>query len=256
MEHPNAVRPFSAIISAGGQAGEDLASLLGVSEKCAASFEGKPLAGWAVEAAFGAGAAEVVVVCGNEVRKALSGSPCLLAEPGKNPVESAKNGLSQLSHARDIVFIPGDLPLIRAEHVLQFLQGVPANEGRWLAIALASREAVEARFGRTAAVGYLKLDGARFAAAGLSAASKEGFIAAVQTLSELSEDRKSQVKMAMRFGVGDILRFFLGRMTTERAEFAGRRIFGCTCSIVKGCAAELVMDVDTPDDWRALNPVN
>lgn len=256
MEHPNAIRRFSAIISAGGQAGEDLASLLGVREKCAALFDGKPLAGWAVEAALGAGAEEVVVVCGDEVRDALTGARCLFATPGRNPVESARNGLTQLSGVHDIVFIPGDIPLVRAEHVLEFVKALPAIEGRWLAIALACEMDINTRFGNSDGVGYVKLDGARFAAAGLSAANKEGFVAALETLSKLSEDRKSQVKMALRFGAGDILRFFLGRMTTRRAELAGKRIFGCTCAVVKGCAAELVMDVDTPEDWRALTSPN
>lgn len=252
MEHPNAVRRFSAIVSAGGQAGEDLASLLGVREKCAALFDGKALAAWAMEAALGAGAEEVVVVCGEEVREALAGARCLFATPGANPVESARNGLSQISGDHDIVFIPGDIPLIRAEHVVDFVRTLPSIEGKWLAIALASEEAINTRFGNTDAVGYLKLDGERQAAAGLSAANKDGFVSAIETLSKLAEDRKSQIKMALRFGAGDILRFFLGKMTTERAELAGKRIFGCRCAVVKGCAAELVMDVDTPEDWRAL----
>ena len=252
MEHSDAVRRFSAIISAGGQAGEDLASLLGVREKCAAVYHGAPLAKWAVEAALGASAEEVVVVCGDEVREALAGSSCRFAPPGANPVQSARNGLSAVPEGTDIVFIPGDLPLIRSQHVIDFVAALPRSEGNWLATGLASQESIEARFGALSGIGYVKLDRVKYAAASLSAANRGGFLNALDLLSKFSENRKSQLRMAMQFGVADILRLFTGRMTTDRAQLAGERLFGSTCYVVRTCAAELVMDVDTPQDWYAL----
>ena len=165
---------FSAIISAGGQAGEDLASLLGVREKCAAVYHGAPLAKWAVEAAYGAGIDEVVVVCGAEVRAALAGSSCGFAEPGSNPVQSARNGLSQVSERNHVVFIPGDLPLVRGPMVSAFVDVLPHTESDWLATSLAPETSIADRFGSLDGIGYLRLDGRRYAAASLSAASRGG----------------------------------------------------------------------------------
>ncbi|MEO7453539.1 MAG: NTP transferase domain-containing protein [Fimbriimonadales bacterium] len=254
MAHQDAVRRFSAIISAGGQAGDDLASLLGVREKCAAMYGGRSLAFLAAEAATGAGAEQVVVVCGDEVRGTLSGFNGLLALPGKNPVESARNGLDQLETVGDIVFLPGDLPLIRPQHVSDFAAALPHAEGDWLATGVASERDVIEMFGPAAEVGYVKLDQQRFAAASLSAASRGGFERALATLSQLSESRKSQLGMALRFGLADVVRFLLGRMTTDRAQRAGMRLFGSKSFVIKGCAPELVMDVDSAADWQSLPP--
>jgi hypothetical protein len=252
MEHSNAVRPFSAIISAGGQAGEDLASLLGVREKCAAVYNGKALARFAVEAAVGAGATEVVLVCGDEVRVAVDDAPCKFAPPGKNPVDSARNGLSELDSRGDIVFIPGDLPLIQSQHVLDFVAAIPPWPGEWLATGVCTRDSLEDLFGEVRGVGYLKVDGREYAAASLSAASRPGFESALALLTDIADDRKSQLRMALRFGLFDIARLYFGRMTTERAELAAKRLFGCPCKLITECAPELVMDVDTPEDWFAL----
>lgn len=226
--------------------------MLGVREKCAAVYAGKPLAGWAVEAARGAGAREVVIVCGEEVRHATAGSDCSYATPGRNPVESARNGLQAIVPEETIVFIPGDLPLIRPEHVADFVSRIPPLDGEWLATSVASQESVRREFGEVPGIGYMKVSGRRHAAAGLSAASSDGFLNALDVLSRLSENRKSQFKMAVRFGLPNIVRLFIGTMTVERAQAAARRLFGCECRLVQDCAAALVMDVDTPEDWRTL----
>ena len=78
---------------------------------------------------------------------------------------------------------------------------------------------------------------------------------AVALLSEFAGDRKSQFRMARKFGILSLLRYFVGMMTVDAAEKAGGRLFGCRTHIVTGCAAETVLDVDTPSDLEFVTGV-
>ena len=227
--------------------------MLSVQEKCAALFAGRPLVAAALNAALGAGAQSVAVVAGPEVRGSLGGLPdhCVFAEPGSNPVDSAKNGAAALGEAARIAFIPGDTPLIRADHLRDFMAQTP-DQGTWLATGITSRESIERSFGHVPGVRYVKLSGGQYVGGGLFAASQEGFHSALDLLTSLADNRKSQLGMARKFGFLDAIRYFTGRLSIEGAERAGSRVFGCEGRIIPGCAPETIMDVDNVEDWNYL----
>jgi CTP:molybdopterin cytidylyltransferase MocA len=250
MAHQDAVSGYSAIITAGGQADDDLASVLGVREKCAGSVGGNPMVWYSVEAVLGAGVSQVVVVCGPEVREALGTGAWEFADPGSNPVDSARKGAARIPPERHILFLPADLPLIKADHVARYVQELPESKDAWLSAATAYEHAVEAKYGSPPGMQYMTVRPVRHAASGLFAGSRPGFEKAVTLLSDLAGDRKSQLRMARRFGFLSVLRYFAGLMTVEAAEKAAGRLFGCHTHLITGCAPETVLDVDTVSDYE------
>jgi hypothetical protein len=150
------------------------------------------------------------------------------------------------------LFLPGDLPLIRADHVLDFVHRLPASAAPWIAAGITSDKEVDSVFGTVPGIRYMKLNGMNFAGGGLFATSASGFEIALRLLSDFSGDRKSQFGMAKRFGLVNVLSYFFGIMTLQRAERAGSRLFGCEAHILTQCAPESIMDVDTAEDWEFL----
>jgi len=251
MEYQDELKPFSAVITAAGQASNDLALRLGSYEKCAAKLGDKPICLASVQAALMAGASGLAVVCGPETRRALGPLPdrCIFAEPGEGPVESALNGRQALVAENTIVFLAGDLPFIEPDHVAGFVERCPTGQ-IWVAAGVCSDSDVVGRFPDIPGMKYSKLSGTKYAGGGIFAASQPGFEKVADLASKFSRDRKSQFRMACQFGIFNMLRFLTGTMPLNAAEVAATRLFGCESRIVTGCAPELIADVDTVDDWE------
>ncbi len=251
MEHQNELA-FSAVISAAGQASDDLALRIGTAEKCAARLRDEPICSASLGAALGAGASEVAVVCGSELRAALGPLPerCVFAEPGAGPVESAQNGCRALSDFELMVFLPGDLPFVEAGHVAGFVSRCPKNAGPWVAAGVCDKADVTARFAEIPGMKYTTLSRKKYAGGGIFAASPEGFVKAVGLATRFAQNRKSQFRMAWQFGIPNMLKLLAGRMSIDGAESAASKLFGCEARIITGCAPELIADVDTVEDWE------
>jgi CTP:molybdopterin cytidylyltransferase MocA len=258
MEHQDELGTFSAVITAAGQASNDLALRMGVGEKCAAHLAGEPICRAAIEAVLGAGASTVAVVCGPETRKALGILPerCIYAEPGGGPVESAQNGYRMIAGSPTTVFLPGDLPFVRADHVVNFVQRCPLGSKHWVAAAVCSALEVSTQFPGIPGMKYSKLSGTKYAAGGIFAASQEGFETAVELAARFSRDRKSMLRMSWQFGFVNMLKFLAGAMSLGAAEQAATRLFGCEARIVTGCAPEFIADVDTIEDWEFTKSIH
>jgi hypothetical protein len=151
-----------------------------------------------------------------------------------------------------IIFLPGDLPLVKPEHVLDFARRLPSGSEPWLAAGLTSEQQLVGKFGQIPGLRTMSLDGIKYAGGGLFAASNGGFQRAVDLVSQMSSNRKSQLRMAMRFGPISALRYFAGFMSTAQAEAAAGRLFECKSHVITGCAPETVMDVDEIEDWTFL----
>jgi hypothetical protein len=228
--------------------------LLGTAEKCAALWQGKPLAAHVADAALHAGAERIAVVCGTETRSAIGETDARIsfAESGPNPVESASNGVQVLGNAERIVFLPGDLPLLRGEHIRDFVDRFPTGAQPWVSAGIAAEPDIRARFPNLAGLRTMTLSRQKYCGGGLFAASSAGFKLAHSLASSMSGHRKSQLKMAVRFGPVRLFRYFIGAMSVNEAEVAAAKLFGCAAHIAVGCAPESIMDVDEPDDWSYL----
>lgn len=242
---------FSVVISAGGRAEQGLALALGVTEKCAALFAGEPMVAAPVRAALDAGAKQVVVVCGEETRNALGhiAEDVLFAQPGANPVDSAKRGAALVTGDCALVFLAGDLPLVQAAHLEDFTRRCPSESGAWVAAGVCDRDAIAGTLPGIPGLKYSRLSGRQYAGGGIFSASPAGFQAAVGLAETLSHGRKSQFTMARRFGLLNMARLFLGVLSMKSAEVAAAKVFGCAARIVPDCAPQLIADVDTVADW-------
>jgi len=257
MERQNELS-FSAVISAAGRAPDGLARLMGTSEKCAALLDGEPICRAAINASLGAGAVQVAIACGPETRAAIGTLPanCIFAEPGAGPVESASNGYLALVDPQSVLLLPGDLPFVGADHVAHFIKQCPIGSGLWVAAGICGEPEVRARFPDMPGMKYLRLSGDRYAGGGIFAASPQGFANTVSLAARISKSRKSKAAMALRFGIGNMLRLLFGKVTLERAEELASELFGCNARIVTGCAPELIADVDTIEDWKFAESLN
>jgi molybdopterin-guanine dinucleotide biosynthesis protein A len=124
--------PFDAVVLAGGH-GRRLAGV----DKPALVVGGRPLMGWVVAAATGAGAGRVVVVGPSRALPPGPEPPGGLVTvreepPGAGPVPALRRGLAEVA-APAVAVLAADLPFLRSRHLRALLRALAERPGAVMA---------------------------------------------------------------------------------------------------------------------------
>jgi len=256
VEHQAITSDWSAVITAGGDAPPGLREAIGTPHKSFAEFGGLPSVAHVVEACLGAGIERIAVVAEEEARGGLSAYSVSHAQPGASNIQSAKSGMNALGSGGKVLFVPGDSPLLRASQILHFIsrleERLSVAEEPWFAIGFSPKAHVEDAF-PGAPYRYLRLREGKFASGALLAASTSGFDSALRILEDASRNRKSQLRLLLKFGPGALLSYFAGRLSLAQAEQRAARVLGGEAIIVPDCHPASTYDIDTLEDWRWLS---
>ncbi|HRJ26093.1 MAG TPA: NTP transferase domain-containing protein [Fimbriimonadaceae bacterium] len=245
---------WGVVIAAGGSAPPDLAARLGVPNKALAPILGKTSLEWILHE-LGSWPVERRVVVGPESLRRLVGSWEWVAESG-SAIDNVLAGVEALGpQVEAVLMLPSDAPLLTRSGTEHFVQSVEARcvggDGpgeRWFAAGLASATQFRQQYPQLECI-PLRLRGEPLLAGGLYAASPAGLRHAVSILQVMRHSRKSQLKMALRLGLGPCLRYFMRRITLVEAEQIVGRFFGGPTILVSDCEPESVIDFDSADEF-------
>jgi len=246
---------LDAILPAGGRISGPFAREAGTEIKALIQ-----LGGWTVLertlASLGAtGQVGRTVVIGPEEvisHQAARSADVALSEGSSGPANIFR-GLEWLYVANDrryperVLILTTDLPFLTADAITQFLDACPP--GLDLCIPTLRREEFEARFSyRSARYVHLR-DGEWM----IGCAFLMDPVALVRNRSAIERvfaARRSRLGMARLLGPSFVLRFLTRCLTVAHIEQRCREIIGCTGRGIRGCAPELALDIDYPEDYR------
>ncbi len=237
--HRRPAAPTRAVITAGGTAGDPVATALGAPVKALAPFGTGTLLDVALAACEDAGIGGVAVVGGPEVRAHLAGR-------GVRVIDAAEDGRANVLRALDawpgerFVYLTSDLPFASGAGIADLVR---RSAGYALTMGLAASAAYEARFPGAPAAG-VALGRERVVNACAFAIRPEATGPIRDFAQRAFAARKSLVALAKLLGPALTLRFALRRLRVEHVEAYACRELGLPVGAVRGCDPGLCYDVD------------
>ena len=236
---------MNAVITAGGRVDGEFASTIGQSVKALAPCRGVTLLDLAIGAAREAGANQIAVVGGAEVRRAVDPDVRVIDEDA-----SGSENLRRALHAWDdnapLLYLTSDMPFISGKALRSFIDASPAET---IALPLTEWADFTRRFpdappfGITLA-GEKVVNGGAFMLPAGSCGVIEAFAA------RFFEARKSPLQMAQLTGVPLLVKFLFRRLSVGALETHAQRLLRIPAKAVRNSPAELAYDVDVLEEYN------
>lgn len=243
---------WGVVVAAGGHADVDLAQAMGTTRKALARFGDATSLGLTLDAVRQAGFDACVTVSGLDVQHAVSHGEFL--PEGQSAIDNARLGLEALGgEVEAVLFIPADSPLLDAEMLVSFTGAVAnrANHDRWYSTGLSPLEGFRASFPEAEAQA-LKLREGKYLSGALYATSPAGLVHALDLLTALRRNRKSQAAMAWKLGPLNLARYALGRISLSDAERIVGKALGGQAVIIPDTHPASCLDFDTVADFEVI----
>lgn len=234
------------MITAGGRIAGPYAATAGTDVKALAMVRGTTMLARIVEALRSAGATDIAVVGGAEVRSACGSS----IERFIDEHPSGEQNILRALHAwpddgSPILYATSDLPYVTGAAVGDFARRVPAGA---LAIALTEFEAFARRFPGAPPFG-IRLSGERVVNGGIFSIPS-GSVGALEAVAmRLFAARKRPWRMASLVSPWVVVRLALGRLDIPSIERLAQRALGIAAIGVRHCAPEVAYDADTLTEY-------
>lgn len=241
----------NAILPAAGRISGDFAAEAGVELKALIELSGKTLLEHTIATLRATDCVDRIVVIGpEELTPAARGADIILPE-GESGPDNIFRGLQWLhdsdgGHAERAMILTTDLPFLTPAAVTDFLAKCPEMD---LCLPVIRREAFEARF-PDMTIDYVRLCDGEWTMGCAFLINPTSLIKNRSLLDRVFVARKSQLAMARLLGPFFIARFICGRLTMADIEQRCLKLLGCSGAAVMGCAAELALDIDLPEEYR------
>ena len=253
---------MEALVTAGGvnRPEDPLYELTGVEKKALIPLAGKPMITWVIEALYGSGIIDNIVIVGLKPDETdLSNFPVHYVDPAGGMID---NILAALARAREInptarkmLLSSSDIPLITPEIVRGFVEECGSLEAD-IYYTVIEQKTMETRFpdSRRTFVPFLKdgnFSGGDLFLADVTAPERTD----VELFRSLTSLRKNYFKQARLAGFGFILRFLLRMMTLDEVAERGSKIVNLDVRAVDTRYAELGMDLDKPHQYEMIKAI-
>lgn len=247
-------RKVAGLILAGGSPDEPLAAKHGVFVKALIPIGGRPMVQYTAQALCRAGLAPVIVAttAGAEaaIRAVLdeldvAGTPlCVVVADGPCFSDTLRAGLRPLADGQSVLLATGDLPMLTAEAVEDFLAQALATGADlvYSAVLVEHLTGAYADAPRTA----VRLMEGRVTGGNLVLSRPEVLRAAMARVEQAFAGRKSPLALAKMLGLGFILGLCLKRLSIASIVRRGERLLGCRAAVVLSRYPEICFDVDKP----------
>jgi len=246
---------IDAILPAGGRISGDFARETGTEIKALIALCGRTLLERTLATLRATGRVGRIVVIGP---REVVEHPCphaadaALMEAGSGPANIVR-GMEWLWNASGgryperILIITTDLPFLTAQAVTGFLDACPADVD--VCLPLTRRREFEAGFpGLT--IEYVRLRDGQWTMGCAFLVSPTAIANNRAMIERAFAGRKSQIAMVRLLGPLFIVRFLARRLTVADIERRGLQLLGCTGAGIRGCAPELALDIDQPQDYH------
>ncbi|GAC1393232.1 MAG: hypothetical protein NVSMB31_12390 [Vulcanimicrobiaceae bacterium] len=232
-----------AVITAGGRVSGDFAAAIGTPVKALAQIGKCSLLQRAIEAAREAGALEVAVVGGAEVREAASGIIDRLIPEGASGAENVHLALGAFP-GQPLLYLTSDLPFISGSALREFLNRTPPAS---LCMPLARASEYERHF--EGAPLHATVIGKERIANGSVFTIPAGAAEIIDPIAQrLFNARKDLFGMAKLLGPALLLKFVCKQLSIADLERQAARVLGFSVFAVRDCPPELCFDIDTIED--------
>ncbi|MCA0361845.1 MAG: nucleotidyltransferase family protein [Armatimonadetes bacterium] len=247
------LKDWGVVIPAGGLVPDPLATRLGTPRKALAQILGRTSIEWTLDAVRGAGFTQIAVVSGEDVHEVIGDDHWVPESSGQ--IENAQAGLTALGSPSKILFLPADSPFLDPAGLREFVSEIEMrrnlDEPKWYAAGLCTRARYEEVFPGWSNPS-IRLRDADLMSGAYFATSLDGFQHGADLFRSISESRKSQFKMLLRFGLVPLVRYFFHRVSLGEAESRLSKAFSGQALIVPSADARSIADIDTVEDYERL----
>lgn len=248
MSQPTTGKLTDAIIIAGGSIRDpEFREAVGTDCRALIDLLGKPMVQWVAEALKSSQKIGRVVVLGRSALKdtTVAGVVDQVVEEGADEVDNIFRGLEALPGIQRLLVASGDLPLLTAEALDDFLNNAPP-EGE-VVFPICEREVVLRDFPNRKWV-FVRTPEGRFTGAALFSANPEALRQRREWLERVFESRRSVWKLINLWGLGFALKALTHHLSIAEAEERISEVLGLKGRAYQTPFTELVMDVDKPSD--------
>lgn len=237
---------LTAVVLAGGGAGDAVAAAAGVEAKALLPVSGRPLAAFVLDALTGSGRVDEVVYVGPGAAQ-LGGYDLVPVPSGRRFEDSLALGLGAAlgRGAREVLVATADVPWVTPDAVARFVDGARALGAQLVYPVVAeadmAREFPEQR--RT----YARLRDGRFTGGNLALVAAEAVPALLPLVSRAFAARKDPLRLAALVGLGVLLRLVTGTATIATLEARVGRLLGVSARALRTADASVAADVDRLD---------
>ncbi len=243
---------WCSVITAGGKSPPELKSVCQEEWKALALIGEITSVERVVHAVMRAGFEKIAVTGPDEVKQKLEAKYHSLqyAPPGRNPLQSAKNGVELFPSADLFLFLPADSPLITQKDVSDFVELISSKQisDKHIFAGLSEKNDVEKKL-PGAKFRYIKFKQGKFATSALTATTRNAFYNALDKFEYASENRKNLIKIIAKLGIFNLLKYISGKACMHEAEKILSKTLQSEIVFVKDCHPYTCMDFDTAEDY-------
>jgi GTP:adenosylcobinamide-phosphate guanylyltransferase len=231
----------TAVLLAGGDRGENLASQIGVENKAHIPIAGRPMAYYVLSALRQSGVIDQLIYVG-VCPVSLKGLIDTNVPSGERMVDSFALGLgAALSQSpTHILLATADIPWLRPQVVHDFVTQAPAADLVYPIIPAAVAQAQFPDQKRT----YARIKEGQFTGGNLALMKADFAPRIIPILDTVYRARKNPLALAQLFGLDVIIELLLGRVALSKLEARGGRILGGTVRTYQSSDASLGADID------------
>lgn len=260
---PSDASNIAGLILAGGSPDEPLAADHGVFVKALIPVGGRPMVQYTAQALCQAGLSPIVVATTEDAEADIQavlddldavGTPlCVAVAEGPRFSDTLRAGLRPLADGKPVLLATGDLPLLTAEAVKDFLAQAVATGADLVYSAVLAKHLTEAYAGAPRTC--VRLREGSVTGGNLVLSRPEVLRAAMAKVEQAFAGRKSPLALARMLGLGFILGLCLGSLSIPAIVRRGERLLGCRAAVILSRYPEICFDVDKPAHLEAAERV-
>lgn len=244
-----------AVVLAGGAISPDLAAITGAPCRAMIPLAGRPMVEYVLRALRSATCISQIALVGPEELGAgvQDGLYDVAAPSGPTLAESLFSGFQALGARSHTLAVTGDLPLLTAEAVNDFVSRA-LGSGADVNYSVIPREDCERRFpgGRRT---YARLKEGSFTGGNCTLLRADVMEEKEELVRRLYHARKSVLRLAGMLGMSFVLRLAAGSLSIEDVERRAAHILGVKAKAIISHYPEIGFDVDKPADLEMVSSI-
>ncbi|MFC4454390.1 NTP transferase domain-containing protein [Deinococcus sonorensis] len=244
---------WNALVLGGGDPGDPFAAAHGVKVKPQIQLEGRPMAGYVLQALRDSGRVAQVAYVGPVPDGQDAGVDLRLTDHGSllANLEGGARALAEHSGTPHMLVVTADIPLITAQMVQDVLDSAP-DAG--LVYPIVRREVCEAAYPGVKRT-YARLQDGTFTGGNLFLLDARLISRVLPRLREVLATRKQPLKLASLIGYGVLLRLLLGQLSIQQLETRVSALLEVPARALITEHAAIGTDVDKDGDLELVTRV-
>ncbi|MFN2425679.1 MAG: NTP transferase domain-containing protein [Candidatus Binatia bacterium] len=257
--------PIKTLVLAGRRAsGDDVADSSGLRHRALLPIAGVPMLERVVDAIEQSGVASSITVSSDDPRL-VHGTPMLatLAEEsrgflhfhraGASPAASVADYFVNVAASEPVFVTTADHPLLTPEIICYFVEHARASSADFV-VGMVPATVYRRRFPGQPRT-FLRMRGEQYSGANLFLMRTPSSVAVPRFWTRAEAHRKTPWRLVQVFGMGNLVRFLLGRFDLSAALAEASSVIGVKVEAVELPFAEAALDVDKEEDRLAVEEV-